>query len=259
MTWDESMPGLMILRATLRRTGFSCSDGFFLLGQAGQGIGKEKPALLVRPRRGLGIQFDTWQQAFAACRFDEDAAHGLGRGGEEMAAAVPVPLGFGVHQPQVGLVNQGGRLEGLAGLLLGHLRGGQLAQLVVDQWQELRGGVRVALLHRGQDAGNLGHGRLRSAGEPGGGILADVLPGVREPLRAAGASPVEPQAVFPPRRPPVSIPSAWPHCLDFFRHPAGHRAVTGPTLQRRRAAPHAPVRPAPTTTSSCCCPCGRRG
>ena len=49
-------------------------------------------------------------------------------------------------QPQVGLVDQGRRLQRLAGLLLGHPRGRQLAQLVVDQRQELLGGVRVALL-----------------------------------------------------------------------------------------------------------------
>ena len=46
-----------------------------------------------------------------------------------------------VHQPQVGLVDQGGGLQRLAGLLLGQLLGRQLAQLVVDQRQELLGGA----------------------------------------------------------------------------------------------------------------------
>jgi hypothetical protein len=38
-------------------------------------------------------------------------------------------------------VDQGRRLERLAGLLLGQLLGRQLAQLVVDQRQQLRGSV----------------------------------------------------------------------------------------------------------------------
>ena len=50
---------------------------------------------------------------------DEDAAHGLGGGGEEVAAAVPVPRLLDVHQSQVRLVDQRGRLQRLARLLLG--------------------------------------------------------------------------------------------------------------------------------------------
>ena len=49
-------------------------------------------------------------------------------------------------QPEVGLVDQGGGLERLAGLLLRQPLGGELAQLVVDQRQESLGGLRVALL-----------------------------------------------------------------------------------------------------------------
>ena len=61
--------------------------------------------------------------ALAAGALDQDAAHGLGRGGEEVAAAVPVPGLLGVDQPEVRLVDQGGGLERLAGLLLGQLAG----------------------------------------------------------------------------------------------------------------------------------------
>ena len=46
---------------------------------------------------------------------------------------------LGIHQPEVGLVDQGRGLERLAGLLLRQPLGGQLAQLVVDQRQELPG------------------------------------------------------------------------------------------------------------------------
>ena len=49
------------------------------------------------------------------------------------------------------------RLERLAGLFLGKFLGRQPPQLVVDERQELRGGVRVALLDGGQDAGDFRH------------------------------------------------------------------------------------------------------
>ena len=68
-------------------------------------------------------------------------------------------------EPQVGLVDQGGRLERLPRLLLGQLLGRQLAQLVVDQRQELLGGVRVALLDGGQDAGDVGHAGQSTAAD----------------------------------------------------------------------------------------------
>ena len=48
-------------------------------------------------------------------------------------------------------MDQGRGLERLAGLLLGQLLGGQLAQLVVDQGQELLGRLWVALLDGGED------------------------------------------------------------------------------------------------------------
>src|SRR5262249_28510735 len=71
------------------------------------------------------------------------------------------------HQPQVRLVHQRGRLQGLAGLFVGQLVGRELAQLVVDQRQELRGGLRVALLDGGQDAGDVAHSVRRHAGTLG--------------------------------------------------------------------------------------------
>jgi hypothetical protein len=64
-----------------------------------------------------------------------------------------------IHQPDVRLVDKGGRLERLAGLLLGQLLRRQPAQLVVDQRQQLLGGVRVALVDGGQDAGDFVHRR----------------------------------------------------------------------------------------------------
>ena len=94
----------------------------------------------------------------AAGVLDEDAAHGLGRGGEEVAAAVPARV-VRPDEPEVGLVDQGRGLERLARLLLRQPLGGELAQLVVDQRQELLGRLRVALLDGREDAGDVVHGR----------------------------------------------------------------------------------------------------
>jgi hypothetical protein len=44
---------------------------------------------------------------------------------------------------------------------MSQLESRQLAQLVVDQRQELLGGRGVALLDGRQDAGNIGHGSTR--------------------------------------------------------------------------------------------------
>ena len=79
--------------------------------------------------------------------FDKNAAHGLGGRREEMRAAVPARGGRSLirirrarrvlHQPQIGFVNQGGGLEGVAGGLASHLGAGQLAELLVDDGKEL--------------------------------------------------------------------------------------------------------------------------
>ena len=69
--------------------------------------------------------------------FDEDLAHGLRGRAEEMApafpAGVPVP-----HQAEIRLVDQGRRLEGLAGGQPGRERRGQAAQLRVEHRQQFR-------------------------------------------------------------------------------------------------------------------------
>ena len=62
-----------------------------------------------------------------------------------------------VHEPQVCLVDEGGGLERLAGPLAGQLLRRQLAQLVIDQRQELAGGVRIAVGDGVQDARDLAH------------------------------------------------------------------------------------------------------
>ena len=133
-------------------------------GQAGQGfVDVEK---LVR-RRGEadvgGVEGHTTTPAaafvglLAAGLIDENAAHRLGRGGEEVTAAVPgrlVPL---ADQAQVGLVNEGGGLERLPRLFLRQLLRGQLAQLVVDERQQPAGGLRVVVFDGVQQLRDIFH------------------------------------------------------------------------------------------------------
>ncbi len=86
----------------------------------------------------------------------QDAPHGFRGGGKEMAATVPVDfVGFGKAQP--GFMHKGSGLQGLAGRFVGHTCGRQFAQFVVDQWQQLLSGLRLALLNAIEDARDLIH------------------------------------------------------------------------------------------------------
>ena len=95
--------------------------------------------------------------ALSAGVLDQDAPHRLGRGGEEMAPTVPLPVVGRPDEPYVSLVNQGGGLKRLPGSLLGQSMCGQLAELVVDERQELVGRPCVAFLDGRKDAGDLVH------------------------------------------------------------------------------------------------------
>ena len=76
--------------------------------------------------------------------FHQDPPHGLGRRCEEVPPAVPVLRLLDVDQPNIGLVNQRGGLQGLPRPFVGKLRGGQFTQLFIDQRQELLRGGWVA-------------------------------------------------------------------------------------------------------------------
>jgi hypothetical protein len=98
-----------------------------------------------------------FQTVLTSGRIYEDAAHGLGRGGKEVAAAIPVLGLFDINQPQIDFMNQGGGLQGLSRFLLSQLLGRQFAQLVVDQRQKLVSGFRVALLDGVQNQSHVAH------------------------------------------------------------------------------------------------------
>jgi hypothetical protein len=63
---------------------------------------------------------------------DQDLAHRLGGGGEEVAAVGDVGQSVAVEEPQQGLVDQGAGLEGVAGPLVAHQAAGRATQLGVD-------------------------------------------------------------------------------------------------------------------------------
>src|SRR5262249_39002103 len=197
--------------------------------------------------RGLGQvgQVDALQPAapflgvVAAGAFYQDTPHRLGRCREEMPSAVPrLRL---VHEPNVGFMHERRRLKGLPRLLLRQLLGRQLPQVVVDQRQQLLGGVWVALLDGGQDAGHFGHRGTERAEKAVDNLRTDhgARPGIlhlhaRLTCRVTGLFPaVEVTNEFTTRL------AASPQLL---RQPARHGAVGGPTDQRRRTPSHPGVR-----------------
>src|SRR5262249_36625534 len=119
---------------------------------------------------GLQIQGATNTAAAAfealavASAVNQDSPHGLGRGREKMAPAVP---GFRwlvagrwwlvADKTKVRLVNEGGWLQSLARLFAGDLLRRQLAQFVVDERQELLGRGWVALFDGRHDTPQVAH------------------------------------------------------------------------------------------------------
>ena len=65
-------------------------------------------------------------------------------------------------EPEVRLVHQRRRVERLPGLLAGELRGGELAQLVVDHGQELGRRLAIAAVRRFEQSRDLAHGAAAS-------------------------------------------------------------------------------------------------
>ena len=89
---------------------------------------------------GLVEQLETdsfaaaFQTAPGAGVLDEDPPHGLGRRGEEVPSAIELLV---AHQAQIGFVDQGRGIERVAGPFVRHMTGRELAQLVIDQRQQL--------------------------------------------------------------------------------------------------------------------------
>jgi hypothetical protein len=87
----------------------------------------------------------------STCILDQNPPHRLSRSRKEVATAVPV-LGFlDVHKPDVRLVHQRRRLQGLSRLLVDELGRSQFAKLVVHEGQQFHGRRRIAGFNLGQD------------------------------------------------------------------------------------------------------------
>ena len=93
----------------------------------------------------------------AAGVVDEDSSHRLGGGGEEVPPRIPARGLHAADELNVSVVNQSRGLQSLPGLLVDQLLRGQLAQFVVDERQELLGGLWIALIDGGQDASDFIH------------------------------------------------------------------------------------------------------
>lgn len=123
----------------------------------------ESEELVVRDGSGDSVEIEILplpaaavsDSLLAAGLLDENTADGLGRRREEMSAAVELLV---AHQPQVCFMHQGGRVERLARLLLRELRGGELAQLVIDERQQIRGRLLVATVGCFEESCYVGHG-----------------------------------------------------------------------------------------------------
>src|SRR5262249_42165723 len=94
---------------------------------------------------------------FATGIFDQDAAHGLGRRRDKVPGTVPMGVGLAPHEPEVSLVDQGGRLQGLAGPLGRQPSSRELAQLVVDEGEQVSRGLFVSSAGGVQQASYVGH------------------------------------------------------------------------------------------------------
>jgi hypothetical protein len=77
--------------------------------------------------------------------FDQDSAHGLGGSAKEMGPICEMSVSGRADKAQVGFMDKRCRVQRVLGPFTSHLSRRQLAQFVVNQWQQLLSGVRIAL------------------------------------------------------------------------------------------------------------------
>ena len=85
------------------------------------------------------------------------------------------------NKPQVGFVNKRGSVERVARGFRGHPRGGECPQLVVDEREQLGGGVAVTDLSGFEEASHIGHCAECNRGVTAGNSKATVYPSVESP------------------------------------------------------------------------------
>ena len=87
----------------------------------------------------------------------QDATHGFSRGGEEVTSAVPAIRPLDVHESKVSFMHECGGLEGMTGRLGSHSGSRQFPQLVIDEREQVDGGLAVARRGRVEETGHVGH------------------------------------------------------------------------------------------------------
>ncbi len=105
-------------------------------------------------QRNVQLSAAPFRPAARARHVDEDAAHDLRGGAEEMRAVLPLHV-LPVHQPQVGLVDERRRLQDVARPLAGHLARRQPVQLVLDHGRQGLERSRIAATPGDQELGNV--------------------------------------------------------------------------------------------------------
>jgi hypothetical protein len=96
----------------------------------------------------------------AAGGFDEDAAHGLGGGREEMPTAVPPIVVGWPDQSEVRFMDQCGWLKGVVRRFAGHPHSRELPQLFIDKREQIGGSLAVASHGGVQKERHIGHDRI---------------------------------------------------------------------------------------------------
>jgi hypothetical protein len=74
---------------------------------------------------------------------DQDPAHDLRGNTKEMRSILPIALAL-VDEPDVRLMNQSRRLQGVVGTLAAKLTRGNAPELRIDEWQQLTKSSPVA-------------------------------------------------------------------------------------------------------------------
>jgi hypothetical protein len=130
-------------------------EGDEVFGESQCGV--ERQAMAVTPMLG---------SALAARLVHQDASHGLGRGGEEMGAALPGGTAVRADEPEVSLVDECGGLKGLTGFLLRKVARGEFAEFLIDQGEELFCSAGISLIDLAKQAGHIGHRAFPNREQP---------------------------------------------------------------------------------------------
>jgi hypothetical protein len=107
---------------------------------------------LVEVERCAGSASTVLDSMLATSVLDQNPAHRLGSGGEEVAAAVPWLVGLGPDDAQVSFVNKRCGLERLPEILPSQAPLGELSQLVVDQRKQVTSCLCFTAIDRVQDS-----------------------------------------------------------------------------------------------------------